>query len=254
MYHYKKAVLFCAALLLFNNTLQAEEVHIGTGTHSLTLLTELTRLFEKQFPNDKIIVHRDNYTTALLYKQIKEKNDIDLVLLIGMDMVMQLESEGLAVPKEHFNYAFGKLVLWSKNPNLVDGKGLVLKTPHFQKLGILDPKVAIYGAASQQLLEKLDVWTEIQPKLVLASNALELQQQVLDGRLDMALIPLVTLNPNKKIEGSLWSVPKGYYHPIEHQVVLLKRAEQNAAAKRFFEYLKSSQARNIIEKLGFSLP
>lgn len=254
MYNYKKTVLWFVGLMLFNTALRAEEVHIGTGTHSLGILAELTRLFEKQFPDDKVIVHRDNYTTALLYKQIKEKNDIDLVLLIGMEMVTQLEKEGLAVPKEHFNYALGKLVLWSSNPNLVDNKAQVLKSPTLQKLGILDPKVAIYGVASEQLLEKLGLWTALQPKLVLIGNALELQQQVLAGTIDMAFIPLVTLNPNKKIEGSLWVVPKGYHNPIEHQVVLLKRAENNTAAKRFFEYLKSSQARNIIEKHGFSVP
>jgi molybdate transport system substrate-binding protein len=254
MYNYKKAVLFFVGLLLFNSALQAEEIHIGTGTHSLGVLTDITRLFEKQFPNDNVIVHRDNYTTTLLYKQIKEKNDIDLVLLIGMEMVTQLENEGLAVPKEHFNYAFGKLVLWSKNPNLVDAKGEVLKTKKFQTIAILDPKVAIYGMASRQILEKLDIWETLQPQLVLMNNALELQQHVLDGSIDLTFIPLVTLNPSKKIEGSLWVVPKGYYSPIEHQVVLLKRAEHNTAAKRFFEYLKSPQARNIFEKHGFSVP
>ncbi len=254
MYHYKKAVLFFVGFMLFNNPLLAEEVHIGTGTHSLGVLADISRLFEKQFPNDKVIVHRDNYTTTLLYKQIKEKNDIDLVLLIGMDMVRQLENEGLSIPKGYFNYAFGKLVLWSKNPNLVDNKGDVLKTHNFQKVGILDPKVAIYGATSQQTLEKIEIWEAIQPKLVFMNNAVELQQHVLDGSLDMAFIPLVTLNPSKKIEGSLWIIPKNYYSPIDHQVVLLKRAENNAAAKRFFEYLKSSQARNIFEKHGFSVP
>ena len=254
MYHYNNKFLFVVGFLLFSSALQAEEIHIGTGTHSLGVLADISRLFEKQYPNDKVIVHRDNYTTALLYKQIKEKNDIDLVLLIGMEMVTQLETEGLSLPKGHFNYALGKLVLWSKNPNLVDNKGEVLKTDRFQKIGILDPKVAIYGATAQQTLEKLEVWETIQPKLVLMNNALELQQHVLDGSIDMTFIPLVTLNPSKKIEGSLWIIPKGYYSPIEHQIVLLKRAENNTAAKRFFEYLKSSQARNIFEKHGFSVP
>jgi molybdate transport system substrate-binding protein len=175
-------------------------------------------------------------------------------MFVGVEMGMLLEKEGLAIPQQNFTYALGKLVLWSKNPNLVDSNGEVLKTNNFQKIGILDPKIAIYGIASQQVLERLGVWEKVQPKLFSTNSAVELQQRVLDGSIDLTFIPLVTLNPNKKIEGSLWIIPKNYYRPLEHVAVLIKRAENNVAAKRFFEYLKSSQARNIFEKHGFNVP
>ncbi|MDD2814679.1 MAG: molybdate ABC transporter substrate-binding protein [Thiotrichaceae bacterium] len=255
MYNYKKkSVLLFVCLMLFNSALPAEEVRIGTGTHSLSALADIIRLFEKQYPNDKIVILKDNYTSNTIYKQIKEKNDIDLVMFVGVEMGILLENEGLAIPKQNFTYALGKLVLWSKNPNLVDSKGEVLKTDNFQKIGILDPKIAIYGIASQQVLERLSVWDKVQAKLFSTNSAVELQQRVLDGSLDMAFLPLVTLNPNKKIEGSLWIIPKNYYRQLEHVTVLIKRAENNTAAKRFFEYLRSPQARNIFEKQGFSLP
>jgi molybdate transport system substrate-binding protein len=254
MCNYKKAVLFFMCLMLFDSALQAKEVRIGTDIHTLGELTDIIRLFEKQFPNDKVIVYRDNYTTAMLYKQIKEKNDIDLVLLVGQETVAQLEDEDLAIPHEHFNYALGELVSWSKNPNLVDTKGDVLKTNNFQKIGFLDPSMAIYGKASQQILERFGVWDTVQPKLFLTNSVLELKQRVLDNTIELIFIPLVALNPSKKIEGSLWIIPKSYYRPLEHIAVLLKRAEDNMAARKFFEYLKSPQARNIFEKQGLSVP
>lgn len=254
MCNYKKSALFLAGFLLFSHVLLAEEVRIGTGTHSLSALAEIIRLFEKQYPNDKIVILKDNYTSTTIYRQIKEKNDIDLVMFVGVEMGMLLENEGLAIPKQNFTYALGKLVLWSKNPNLVDSKGEVLKTHNFQKIGILDPKVAIYGIASRQVLERMGAWDSVQEQLFPSNSAVELQQHVLEGSIDMAFLPLVTLNPSKKIEGSLWIIPKNYYRPLEHVAVLIKRAENNGAAKRFFEHLKSSQARNIFEKQGFSTP
>lgn len=254
MCNYKKTVLFLAGLFWLSQSVWGEEVRIGTGTHSLGALTNIIRLFEKQYPNDKIVILKDNYTSTTIYKQIKEKNDIDLVMFVGVEMGMLLENEGLSVPKQNFIYALGKLVLWSKNPTLLDNRGEVLKTQNFQKIGILDPKIAIYGMATRQVLEKLGVWDTVQDKLFSTTSAVELQQRVIEGSLDMAFLPLVTLNPSKKIEGSLWIIPKNYYRPLEHVAVLVKRAEHNTAAKNFFEYLKSSQARNIFEKQGFSVP
>jgi molybdate transport system substrate-binding protein len=145
-------------------------------------------------------------------------------------------------------------VLWGKNPNLVDSKGDVLVTGNFRSFASLDPKVGPYGSGVQEVLEKLGLKETLKSKWIFISNSGEMRKQVMEGTLDMAFLPLATLNPSKKIEGSLWIIPKNYYTPIEQQAVLLKRAENNAAAKKFFNYLKSPHARNIFEKYGYSVP
>src|SRR5678815_3620553 len=58
------------------------------------------------------------------------------------------EAEGLGVAGSRFTYAIGRLVLYSKTPGLVDGKGAVLTAARFEKLAIADPKTAPYGAAA----------------------------------------------------------------------------------------------------------
>lgn len=250
---FKKLLLLCCSYCLWSPVSYAEEVHVGTVFHSLAPINEIIRLFEKS-NTGKIIAHQDNFTTMLLYKQIKEQNNLDIVLFGDVKTALQLENEGLAMQHSHFTYAFGKLVLWSKNPSLVDTKGEVLLSDGFRNVASLDPKVAPYGVAAQEVLEKLNRLEELRSKWVFIENSGEMQKQVLEGKVDLAFIPLATLNPSKKIEGSLWIIPKTYYHPIEQQAVLLKKAENNATAVAFFSFLKSSQAHNIFEKYGFSLP
>jgi len=248
---FKKLLVLCCGV--FSMLAHAEEVHVGTVFHSLSPLNEIIRLFEKN-TTAKIIVHQESFTTTVLYNQIKEKNDLDIVLFGDVKTAVQLERNNLANKDSRFTYAFGKLVLWSKNPNLVDAKGEVLISGEFRNIASLDPSVAPYGFAAQQVLEKLKRREALQSKWIFIANSGELQKQVMEDKIDLAFIPLATLNPSKKIEGSLWIIPKSYYHPIEQQAVLLKRAENNQVAKAFFEYLKSPQARNIFEKYGFSLP
>jgi len=248
---FKKLLVLCVSL--FSMALHAEEVHIGMVFHSLAPLNEIIHLFEK-ISSAKVVVHQESFTTTVLYQQIKAKNDLDIVLFGDVKTAVSLEREGLANQNSRFTYAFGKLVLWSKDPNLVDSKGEILISGEFRNFASLDPSVAPYGFAAQQVLEKLKRREALQSKWVFVANSGEMQKQVMEGKIDLAFIPLATLNPSKKIEGSLWIIPKSYYHPIEQQAVFLKRAENNSAAKAFFEYLKSPQARNIFEKYGFSLP
>lgn len=252
MYH--KLLSLCFGIFILHSTASAEEVHIGTVVSSINALNEIIHLFEKNFPNDKVIIHNENLVSAFIYKQIKEKNDLDILVSGNTAIPLQLENEGLTVKNARFTYVFGKLVLWSRNPKLVDTKGSVLITGGFRNIASLDSKLAPYGAAAEQVLAKLGVWDKVKSKLVILENSREMQKQVMEGTIDLAFIPLATLNPSKKVEGSLWIIPKNYYEPIEQQAVLLKKAENNAAAKAFFNYLKSPQARNVFEKYGFSVP
>lgn len=251
---YKKLLSLGLSIWMFHTSVAAEEVHVGTVFSSISALNEIIRLFEKNSPSNKVILHQENLSTLMIYKQIKEKNDLDILVSGNAITPLKIENDGLSLKNSRFTYAFGKLVLWSKNPKLVDTKGDILNSTEFRTLALLNPKIAPYGMAAQQVLEKLGHWDSLQPKLVIMENSGEIQNQVLNGTIDLAFIPLATLNPSKKVEGSLWIIPKNYYEPIEQQAILLKRAENNAAAKAFANYLKSPQARNVFEKYGFSVP
>lgn len=245
-------LLWCS---LFSNPILAEEVHVGAIFSSQGALSEIVRFFEK-ITTDKVIIHQENMTSQSLYRQVKEKADLDIFLSGNVSAPAQLEQEGLLASAGRFTYAFGKLVLWSKTPNFVDAKGEILSSGKFKTIAVLDRKDAPhgYGSATRQVLEKLHLWNELSPKLVFLESSAEIQKQVQEGKSELAFLPLATLNPSKKVEGSLWIVPKTHYEPIEQQAALLKRAENNTAARAFFNYLKSPQARNIFEKYGFSLP
>ena len=246
-------ILFCCGLLPM--PVFAAEVHVGAIFSSQGPLSEIARFFEKT-STDKIVIHQENLTSQSLHQQIREKANLDIFLSSNISIPLQLELDGLLAHEGRITYAFGKLVLWSRNPDLIDSRGEILTTEKFKNIAVLDRKNSphSYGLATRQVLEKLKLWESLQPKLTFMDNSADMQKQVQEGKFDLAFMPLATLNPSKKIEGSLWIIPKSYYTPIEQQAVLLKKAENNAAARAFFNYLKSPQARNIFEKYGFSLP
>lgn len=245
--------IFFLGILSFQSCVYAEEIHVSAVFNSLATLREVIQLFEQSSP-DKVILHEENHTTMTIYNQVKELGNLDITLLGDKITTIKLEKEGFTTKDSYFTYAFGQMALWSKNPKLVDAQGSILKTGHFKKIAIVDPRIASYGVAARQVLEKLQRWEVLRPKLVFVPDAGEMQRQVLNGEVDLGFIPLVMLNPTKKIEGSLWLVPQNYYTPIEQQAVLLNTAKNKQAARTFFNYLKSREAQNIFEKYGFNVP
>lgn len=69
------------------------------------------------------------------------------------------------------------------------------------------------------------------------------------GNADMAFVALSQVI--NRTDGGRWLVPENLYRPILQDAVLLKAGEANEAARAFLAFLKSDDARFIIQRLGY---
>ena len=161
------------------------------------------------------------------------------------------ETEGLADPGSRFTYATGRLVLFSKTPGLVDGKGAMLARSKFEKLSIADPKTAPYGQAAVETLTKLKLYDALKPKIVQGASITQAFQYVQTGAAELGFVALsqVIAEPG----GSRWIVPASHHTPIDQQAVLLKTGADSEAAKAFLKFLKSGEAKAIIKRYGYEV-
>ena len=191
-------------------------------------------------------------STGKFYAQIKNGAPFDVFLSADEATPLRLESEKLAIAGSRFTYAIGRLVLWSAQPGLVDEKGEVLRKGRFNRLAIANPKLAPYGAAAQETLEKLGLWGELRSKLVQGENIAQTFQFVSSGNAELGLVALSQIrDAGKPPSGSYWLVPASLHAPLRQDAVLLARAERNPAAQAFLEYLRSGPARALIRACGY---
>ncbi|MFP5430421.1 MAG: substrate-binding domain-containing protein, partial [Gammaproteobacteria bacterium] len=61
-------------------------------------------------------------------------------------------------------------------------------------------------------------------------------------------------NPALARQGSYWLIPDTLHPPLEQGFIITKRAEGNALARRFADYMSSPVARTIMTGYGFVLP
>lgn len=245
-------VLAVALLLSLMRPAFAGEVNAAVAANFTAPMQQIAALFEKESGNTvKLSFGSSGKFTA----QIKQGAPFDVFLAADEKNPKFLEQEGLAVKDSRFVYALGKLVLWSAKPGLVDEKGAVLDKGSYNKLAYADPKLAPYGMAAQETLQKMNLWDKVQGKLVMGESITQTYQFAATGNAELAFIALAQVTKDGKVsEGSWWIVPADMYNPIKQSAVQLSAAKDPAAAKAFLNFLKGKKAVEIIRSFGYEIP
>lgn len=191
-------------------------------------------------------------STGKLYAQIRHGAPFDVLLAADNSTAQHLVDEGLAVRSSLYDYATGRLVLWSRNAALVTDGERVLRQHDFLKFAIANPGLAPYGAAARTVLQHVGRWDALKPRLVLGENVGQATQFVLSGNAEAGLLPRsLVLEAQRQVGGSAWLVPASWHQPIVQSAVLLERGRDNPAAAGFLAYLRSAAARRIIMAHGY---
>ena len=194
----------------------------------------------------------DLYYDDDLYAQIKNGAPFDVLLAADAKTPAKAVKEGHGVAGTTFTYAVGKLVLWSSDAALVKDQKALLH-PTVKKVAVADARLAPYGEAALQALDALKMKEAVEPKFVVSNNIGKTFQFVESGNTQIGFVALSQCFKNGAFTGgSGWVVPQDLYKPILQDAVQLKAGEKNAGAKRFLDYLKTSnEAAAIREAYGY---
>lgn len=191
-------------------------------------------------------------STGRLYAQIRNGAPFDVMLSADQKAPEQLEADGLAVPGSRFTYATGKLVLWSADATRVDARGDVLRDGTWRKLAIANPKTAPYGAAAIEAIDRLGLGAGITPRLVQGESIGQAHNFVFTGNAELGFVAMSQVLEGGRLKGgSMWVVPHDLYAPIRQDAVLLKRGEQNEAARALLQLLRSENVKALIRSYGY---
>ncbi len=230
----------------------AGEINAAVASNFSAPMRQIVTLFEQQSGDT---VKLSFGSTGKFYAQIRQGAPFDVFIAADTATPQRLEDEGLTVGGSRFIYALGKLVLWSAQLGYIDDNGTVLRKSDYTKLGIADPKLAPYGMAAKQTLEKLAMWNSIRNRLVMGENITQAYQFAATGNAELAFVALSQVMRDGKVSaGSWWLVPTDMYKPIRQSAVLLAGAKDKAAAKSFLAFLKSAKAAAVIRSYGYVLP
>jgi molybdate transport system substrate-binding protein len=236
-----------AGALAFVTALPAHagETNVAVAANFTDAANEIAEVFKEKTGHEAILSFG---STGQLYTQITQDAPFEVFLAADDERPARAVDEGFAVPDSQFTYAIGRSVLWSKNPNLVQGEA-TLKNGDFTKIAIANPETAPYGAAAVQVMQALGVYDQLEPKIVQGNNIAQTFQFVETENAELGFVALSQVIGDT--EGSRWEVPTDLYEPIRQDAVLLEKGGDSEAAKGFLEFLQGPEAAAIIEKFGY---
>ena len=228
---------------------RADEIRVAVAANFSATLAEIAVAFEDATGHRVILA---SGSTGKHYAQIINGAPFDAFFAADAARPRLLDEAGVAVPDSRYNYALGRLVLWSPQPGLVDDSGDILSSSNFRRLAIANPRLAPYGAAAQDVLEELLLWEKLQDKLVRGENVNQALQFVHSGNAQLGFIAASQLtDKDHSARGSRWQVPTELHTPILQQAILLSDTD---IARQFMQFTLTSAAQRIIEKNGYELP
>lgn len=227
----------------------AGDVRVAVAANFASPMKAIAAAFEKSTGHKAVLSFG---STGKFYAQIKSGAPFDVFLAADVTTPARLEQEGDGVRGSRFTYAVGKLVLWSAKVNFVDGQGEILKKGSFEHIALASPKLAPYGAAAIETLEKLGLGETLRSKFVQGENIAQTYQFVATGNADLGFVALSQVYLDGKLKaGSGWIVPANLHAPIRQDAVILSGAGNDPAARSLVEFLKGEKARAIIKSHGY---
>ena len=248
----RKSFILTLLFVAYATSLRAEEAMVAVAANFSAPMQQIAALFQKETGHQ---IKLSFGASGGIYAQVKNGAPFDLFLSADQLTPQKLEAEGLGVPNSRFTYATGQLVLWSKQEGLVDAKGHVLQNKSIQRIALANPKLAPYGAAAIETMTNLGLLKELQSKLVQGDNIAQTYQFVSTQNAQIGFVALSQVFTNGNItSGSAWIVPGNLHQPIQQDVILLRKGQDNKAATALLLYLKGEQAKKIMKSFGYLSP
>lgn len=244
------ALLLALAAMLFALSARGEQTTIAVASNFAAPMKRIVTEFEQRSGHRVVLAFG---SSGKFFAQIHHGAPFDAFFSADQTKPARLVADGLADGRSRFTYAEGRLVLWSRSHQLVDGEGTVLKTGRFNRLAIANPKLAPYGAAAVEVLQNLELEKATRTRWVQGENIAQAYQFVATGNADLGLVALSQVVRDGEISsGSAWVVPANLYRPIRQDAVILKRARDNPALTAFWSFIRKPEMQAIIESFGYA--
>jgi molybdate transport system substrate-binding protein len=163
---------------------------------------------------------------------------------------------GKKTSSDIYDYAIGRIVIWSKKVDPTKNEINSLLDPGVKKIAIANPMHAPYGKRAIETLEYYELSEAIKSNLVYGENISQAAQFASTGAADVGIIALsLALSPNMKNEtGKYFLIPEESHQPLVQAAVITTHGKGNRLAAAFFEYIKSEEAVDVLRRFGFSRP
>lgn len=225
---------------------EAPEIIVAAAANVTDAFQELSQQFTKQ-SGIKVVLSFG--ATADLAKQIENGAPFDVFAAADVKHVSGLEQKGLLIPGTNAVYARGSLVIWLPPGSRIRVERIEdLTDKAIERIAIAKPDIAPYGAAAVEALRAVNLWQQLEPRVVYGMNVSQVRQFVSSGNAEVGFLPRSMVKPG---EGTYLEVTEQLHQPIDQALGVVRASTKQAAAQQFTAFVLGSDGQAILQRYGY---
>jgi molybdate transport system substrate-binding protein len=233
---------------------RGKEIRIAAAADLKFAMGELSEKFEKQSGTKANVTYG---SSGNFFSQMQNGAPFDLFFSADIKYPRKLEAAGLTESGTLFEYAIGRIVIWTPADARVDVSKdgwKILLDASVEKIAVANPEHAPYGRAAVAALQKAGIYESVKAKLVYGENISQAAQFVQSGNAQAGILAMsLAVSPAMR-DGKRWEIPADMHPSLEQGAIVLKGAKNKDAARTFLEFVRSAAGRAILTKYGFEIP
>lgn len=224
-------------------------IRIAAASDLKFALTELAHQYQRETGQP---VQPSLGSSGQFAQQIRQGLPTDIYMSADEEFVFKLAGAGLIQGRGDL-YALGRIaaVVPAGSHLPLDPSLRGLAGPGTRHFAIANPEHAPYGRAAQQALERLGLWEQLKPKLVLGENVAHATQFVTSGSAQAGITALsLAVAPEVAKLARHVVLPAELHAPLRQRMALLRSASPQAVG--FYRFLQTPTARAVLQRYGFA--
>jgi molybdate transport system substrate-binding protein len=243
----KLMFLLCSAIAVLAPAARAETVMVFAAASLSESLKLAAQRYEEQ-SHDKI---EFNFAgSSLLARQIEEGAPADIFFSADTQWMDELEKKGLIAKETRKDRLSNSLVIVvPKDSPLSITSPRDLLQARIGRLALADPKAVPAGIYAREYLQKQNLWTAVEPKVIPTANVRAALAAVASGNVDAGIVYKTDAAISKQVRVA-YEIPARDGPEIIYPVAALK-GPAKAAAQKFLDYLNSPAGGEVFAGFGF---
>jgi molybdate transport system substrate-binding protein len=190
-------------------------------------------------------------SSGALQQQIIQGAPVDIFISAGTKQMDDLEAKGLLAFRS--NLLTNQLVLITpKNSSVKLTDFRQLLNPNVKKIAIAAPKSVPAGQYATEVLQRLGILEQVQPKFVLGNSVRFVLAAVESGEVDAGIVYITDAKGSQKVV--IGAIAEAKYHsPIIYPIATIKSRQNPQAAQTYIQFLQSSEVQAIFKSYGFGV-
>lgn len=228
------------------------EITVSAAASLTDALQEIQQNYRAAHPH--VTIYFNFGASGALQQQIEQGAPVDLFISASKEYIETLTQEGIIAEGEQTALLTNELTVITAADNTVTIQDIDdLTGTEIRSIAIGIPETVPAGKYAKEALQHVNVWDEIESKMIQAKDVRQVLQYVETGNVEAGFVYKTDAILSDKVRIA-YTVDPSFYTPIEYPMGMVHSSASNQEVIDFYTYLQSEEAMDIFKKYGFSVP